>query len=79
MRIKAEDYGFEGYDGVADVECSVQVSIKGVNEEGESVTGEVTRQLSDSEIQKIHDIILDDAAKEEAENLFAKMKASSKE
>ena len=78
MRIKAEDYGFEGYDGVADVECSVQVSIKGVNEEGEPVTGEVTRQLSDSEIQKIHDII-DEVIKEEAENLFAKMKASSKE
>lgn len=78
MRIKAEDYGFEGYDGVADVECSVKVSIQGVNAKGESVTGEVTILLSDSEIQKIHDII-DEVIKEEAENLFAKMKASSKE
>ena len=78
MRIEAKDYGFEEYDGVADVECSVKVSIKGVNAKGEPVTGEVTTQLSDSEIQKIHDII-DEAIKEEVENLFAKMKANSKE
>ena len=78
MRIKAEDYGFKGYDDVADVECSVKVSIQGVNEEGKSVTGTVTMTLSDSEIQKIRGII-DEVIKEEVENLFAKMKASSKE
>lgn len=78
MRIKAEDYGFKGYDDVADVECSVQVSIQGVNAKGEPVTGEVTTKLPDSEIQKIRDII-DEVIKEEVENLFAKMKANSKE
>ena len=78
MRIKAKDCGFEGYDGVADVECNVHVLLRVVNAKGEPVTGRVTTPLSDSEIQKIHDIILGGMRKEEIGNLLVNMKVNSK-